>query len=236
MGGNELERDYCFAFILLHEEEKYIGTLSVTILNGPLEEYSLLRPLLSLLPLLNLSLWLSGRDLRKQQIKKEVPEKKMQDLLNPSEGVWNGLGRSSWRTSTIQSSSYLQTPEPSSLPPFILPLNRFPPVVFAIRACPHALLWSPCTWHAISRSRPLPSLMARLFFGGRPRPMRCYFSCLIVAPTVMRPLCSHGDTVPSLADTRDSVGCLAHVCSLPRSPMMEAQKTEPGSLCCKPST
>ena len=205
MGGNELERDYCFAFILLHEEEKDIGTLSVTILNYPLEEYSLLHPLLSLLPLLNLSLWLSGRDLRKQQIKKEVPKKKMQDLINPSEVVWNGLGRSSWRTSTIQSSSYSQTPEPSSLPPFILPLNQFPLVVFAIKACPHALLWSPCMWHAISRSRPLPSLMARLLFEGRPRPMRCYFSCL-VAPTVMRPLCSHGDTVPSLADTRDSVG------------------------------
>lgn len=82
LGGNELERDYCFAFVLLNEEEKDTGTLSVTILNDPSEEYSLLRPLLSLLPLLNLSLWLSGRDLRKQQInQKRFPRKKCRTLL-----------------------------------------------------------------------------------------------------------------------------------------------------------
>lgn len=91
LGGNELERDYCFAFILLHEEEKDIGTLSVTILNDPLEEYSLLRPLLSLLPLLNLSLWLSGRDLRKQQInqRKRFPRKKCRTLLTHQR--WSGM-------------------------------------------------------------------------------------------------------------------------------------------------
>lgn len=135
---------------------------------------------------------------------KEVLKKKMQDLINPSEAVWNVLGRSSWRTSTIQSSS--QTPEPSSLPPFIFLLSQFPPVVFAIKACPHVLLWTPCRWHAISISCPLPSLIARLLFDGRSGPMRSCFSCFVVAPTVMRPLCSHGNTVPSLVDTCDSVG------------------------------
>lgn len=147
----------------------------------------------------------------------------MQDRMNPSEPVWNVLGRSSWRTSTIWPSSSSQTPEPSSLPPFIFLLNQFPPVVFAIKACPRALLWSPCSWHAISISCPLPCLIARLLFDGRSRPMRSYFSCLVVAPTVMRPLCSHGDTVPSLVYTCDSVGGAQHLCaSLPRSSMMEA--------------
>lgn len=61
----------------------------------------------------------------------------------------------------------------------------------------------------------LPHLIARSLCEGGSRPIGSHLSFLIMASTIVRTLCPHEDTAPSLVNTGDSIRGARHVCALP---------------------
>lgn len=140
----------------------------------------------------------------------EIPKKKYRTLICQKRSGTSGgdLG-----ISMIQSSSYLQTLEPSCLPPLVLSLTSSLQLDTSSVIC--ITLPSVHVTCCVSMLCPLPHLIARSLCDGGSRPIGSHLSFLIMASTIVRTLCPHEDTAPSLVNTGDSIRVARHVCALP---------------------